>query len=133
MESNWGRVYYSNLLASAPLIFTFAGNESELDALKSMTFAGAGGVLLSVFLGAAMSYFAWSARSALSATSFTVVGNTCKILTIIINMSLWDKHASPFGVVCLLFCLGAAYFYKQAPMRKEKTIEQEDKQQLLPK
>jgi len=130
MDSNWGRVYYSNLLASAPLIFTFAGDGSELDALRSITTSGILAVTLSVALGAAMSYFAWSARSLLSATSFTIVGNVCKLLTIAINMVLWDKHASPFGVMCLLFCLGAAFFYKQAPLRREEKNQEEV--ELLP-
>mmetsp|Transcript_12177 Transcript_12177/g.16985 ORF Transcript_12177/g.16985 Transcript_12177/m.16985 type:complete len:323 (-) Transcript_12177:300-1268(-) len=142
MNSNWGRVYYSNLLASAPLIFTFAGDTSELEALKNCSSSALLTVMLSVVLGAAMSYFAWSARSLLSATSFTVVGNVCKLLTIVINVMLWNKHASPIGIVCLLFCLGAAYFYKQAPLRKdfvEKTatdsteMKTQQGKQLLPK
>ena len=107
-------------------------------------------------LGAAMSYFAWAARSTISATSFTIVGNMvrcrplpvhavpcvrdqawpggrltaepparapqCKILTIVINVLLWDKHASAFGIVCLLGCLAAAFVYKQAPLRGDKNI-----------
>jgi GDP-mannose transporter len=133
MDSNWGRVYYSNLLASAPLIFTFAGDASELEALRGMDTAAAVAVGVSVVLGAAMSYFAWSARALLSATSFTVVGNVCKLLTIAINVVIWDKHASPVGIVCLLFCLGAAYFYKQAPLRAEAKDENDGKELQLPK
>jgi len=119
MNSNWGRVYYSNLLASLPLIFTFIGDGSEMEAVQNMSFQAGMIVMLGVVLGAAMSYFAWMARSLLSATSFTVVGNVCKLMTICINVLLWDKHASQIGIVFLLFCLGSAYFYKQAPMRKE--------------
>jgi len=135
MESNWGRVYYSNFLASVPLIFTFVGDASEIDALKNMDLSAFLAVALSVVLGAAMSYFAWSARSLLSATSFTVVGNVCKLLTICINVFIWDKHASAFGIICLLFCLAAAYFYKQAPMRADSKIDMDDggKDKLLPK
>jgi len=133
MDSNWGRVYYSNLLASAPLIFTFAGDASELEALRGMDKAAAVAVGVSVVLGAAMSYFAWSARALLSATSFTVVGNVCKLLTISINVVMWDKHASPVGIVCLLFCLGSAYFYKQAPLRAEAKDENDGKELQLPK
>uniref|UniRef100_A0A7S4I608 Sugar phosphate transporter domain-containing protein n=1 Tax=Odontella aurita TaxID=265563 RepID=A0A7S4I608_9STRA len=132
MDSNWGRVYYSNLLASIPLVFTFIGDPSELEAIRHASAPAMMSVALSVALGAAMSYFAWMARSLLSATSFTVVGNTCKLLTILINMSLWDKHASQVGIVCLIFCLAAAYFYKQAPMRLERKGD-ENKEGLLPK
>ena len=52
--------------------------------------------------GVAMSYFAFLCRAAVSATSFTVIGNVCKILTVLINISIWDKHASPLGLGALL-------------------------------
>lgn len=134
MRSNWGRVFYSNLLASAPLVFTFVGDADEIAALKNIDAPAATAVFVSVLLGAAMSYFAWMARSLLSAASFTVVGNVCKVLTIAINVSLWDKHASLFGIGCLLFCLGSAYFYKQAPMRADaKDDVLKDRKPLLPK
>lgn len=119
MDSTWGRVYYSNLLASVPLFIPFFSDPNEMETLQSMNSHAAFAVGLSVFLGAAMSYFAWAARSALSATSFTIVGNVCKLLTITINVLIWDKHASSFGIMCLLFCLGAAFFYEQAPLRAE--------------
>jgi len=130
MDSNWGRVYYSNLLACVPLIVPFLSDPKEMEALTNIDSHAAIAVGVSVLLGAAMSYFAWAARSLLSATSFTIVGNACKLLTIIINVIIWDKHASTFGVMCLLFCLGAAYFYKQAPMRAE-VKSGEGKQDLI--
>lgn len=130
MDSNWGRVYYSNLLASIPLIIPFLTDPNEIETLRNMDSRAAFAVGLSVFLGAAMSYFAWAARSLLSATSFTIVGNVCKLLTIVINVMIWDKHASSFGILCLLFCLGAAFFYKQAPMRADAKTD-EGKQDLI--
>jgi len=131
MQSNWGRVFYSNFLASLPLVFTFINDTDEIAALKNMDASAAMAVFVSVALGVGMSYFAWMARSLLSATSFTVVGNVCKILTIVINVSLWDKHASSFGIGCLMFCLAAAFFYKQAPMRADS--KDSDDKPLLPK
>jgi len=131
MQSNWGRVFYSNLLASLPLVFTLFNDPEEITALKNMSADAAFAVFVSVALGVGMSYFAWMARSLLSAASFTVVGNTCKVLTIVINVSLWDKHASGFGIGCLIFCLVAAYFYKQAPMRSDS--KDSDEKPLLPK
>ncbi|KAL9180686.1 hypothetical protein ACHAXT_011139 [Thalassiosira profunda] len=133
MRSNWGRVFYSNFLASLPLVFTLFGNSDEFAALKNISFSAAMAVFISVALGVGMSYFAWMARDLLSAASFTVVGNTCKILTIALNVSLWDKHASPFGIACLLFCLGAAYFYKQAPLRADSKDHDTEGKSLLPK
>ena len=114
MESNWGRVLYSNLLASLPLFFMALG---EQEAIQNASTEALMVVMVTVVLGTAMSYYAWLARSLVSATLFTILGNVCKVVSIGINVSLWDKHASPFGIACLMFCLVAAYFYKQAPLR----------------
>mmetsp|Transcript_11005 Transcript_11005/g.23262 ORF Transcript_11005/g.23262 Transcript_11005/m.23262 type:complete len:330 (+) Transcript_11005:164-1153(+) len=136
MESNWGRVFYSNFLASLPLVFTYINDSDEIEALRTISFSAGMAVFLSVALGVGMSYFAWLARSLLSAASFTVVGNVCKVLTIAINVMLWDKHASAFGIGCLMFCLTAAYFYQQAPMRSDAKDSDDGGQStksLLPK
>ena len=118
MESNWGRVLYSNLLASIPLFFMMG---SEVETIRNATPEALMVVMVTVVLGTAMSYYAWLARSLVSATLFTILGNVCKVVSIGINVSLWDKHASPFGIACLLFSLGAAYFYKQAPLREKQS------------
>ncbi|GAB5361635.1 hypothetical protein AAMO2058_000729500 [Amorphochlora amoebiformis] len=129
MSSNWGKVYYSNLLACVPLLILAVGNQ-EVDIIsEAPSFSAIIAVGLSCVLGVAMSYFAWLARSLISATYFTVVGNTCKIITIIINRVIWDKHASNTGLGFLLLCLVAAYYYKQAP--KRKSIQQEVKMDKL--
>jgi GDP-mannose transporter len=119
MQSTWGRVFYSNFLASVPLVFTFINDDDEIAALKSISFSASVAVFISVALGVGMSYFAWMARERLSAASFTVVGNICKILTIAMNVLLWEKHASSTGIACLMFCLAAAGLYKQAPLRAD--------------
>ncbi len=45
------------------------------------------------------------------------VGILCKILTVVINYFIWDKHASLAGIGCLGVCLAAGTFYQQAPKR----------------
>jgi hypothetical protein len=42
----------------------------------------------------------------------------CKVLTVKINMCLWDKHASPVEMAFLALGLIAGAFYEQAPMRE---------------
>ena len=79
------------------------------------------------FLSLSLSLFRESAsrrlaRSLVSATLFTILGNVCKVITIGINVAIWDKHATPFGIACLMFCLVAAYFYEQAPLRADAAI-----------
>lgn len=90
-------------------------------------------LLFSCALGVAMSYFAFLARKAVSevfimrdnrvlfaawclqmnktcvffqvsATYFSILGNVCKFITIIINFAIWDKHATPAGLGWLTVC-----------------------------
>jgi len=119
MESNWGRVFYCNLLASIPLI---PSSYAELMSGKmEWTVNSVTALSASCLLGCGISYFAFLCRKALSATSFTVVGNCCKIATVVINYFIWDLHATPTGIAFLLVSLVSAFFYQQAPMRKSTT------------
>merc|ERR1719189_3122773 len=94
---------------------SIAGQEA---AVVEWTQFGIAILLVSCLLGIAMSYFAYLARSSVSATYFTIIGNVCKILTVIMNQLIWELHANFVGVCSLLFCLACAYLYRQAPMRK---------------
>jgi len=119
-RSNWGRVYYLNLLSAMPLFVTFIWNQELAEEGVQWNFASITFLVISCVLGLAMSYFAFLARHAVSATSFTVLGNVCKINTVVINLLIWDKHANLPGFCALLICLICAYFYQQAPMRSNK-------------
>ena len=44
--------------------------------------------------GLGMSYFSFALRAVISATSFSVIGNVCKVLTILVNLLIWDNHSS---------------------------------------
>eukprot|EP00924_Labyrinthula_sp_SR-Ha-C_P009417 snap_masked-scaffold_2-processed-gene-23.35-mRNA-1 protein AED:0.03 eAED:0.03 QI:0/-1/0/1/-1/1/1/0/295 len=117
--STWERVYYTNLIALLPLGISFMVN-GEVYKLNSGDINSVSLFFLTVscIIGTGISYFAFLAREALSAAYFTVVGNTCKVLTIILNHLYWDKHATPQGLMSLGVCLVAAAMYKQAPKRK---------------
>ena len=58
----------------------------------------------------------------MSATTFTVIGILCKLGTLVVNTLMWDKHASPTGMSCLLVCMTAGFFYQQAPMRASAVL-----------
>ena len=63
MASNWGRVYYNNLLALAPLLATGAVTD-ELTAFRQHSSAvGLGWCMASCVAGTGMSYFAWAEKS----------------------------------------------------------------------
>jgi drug/metabolite transporter (DMT)-like permease len=67
-------------------------------------------------------YTSWSCIELVSATSYTLVGVVNKFLTVLLNVLIWDKHSSPFGLLAVCLCLGGGVFYEQAPMRQDPRI-----------
>jgi hypothetical protein len=74
-------------------------------------------LILSGVIGVGISYSGWWCREILSATAYTLVGVTNKIITIFLNILLGNEHASPTGIFWLVVCLSASIFYKQAPIK----------------
>ena len=56
-----------------------------------------------------------------------------KLLTILVNILIWDNHANLMGIVSLGMCLVGAALYKPSKMRKKKTQQSDDvvKKRLL--
>jgi GDP-mannose transporter len=46
-----------------------------------------------------------------------MIGVLNKLVTVALNILLWDKHSSPLGTAFLLVCLAGGAFYEQAPLR----------------
>uniref|UniRef100_A0A453KL81 Sugar phosphate transporter domain-containing protein n=1 Tax=Aegilops tauschii subsp. strangulata TaxID=200361 RepID=A0A453KL81_AEGTS len=105
--NTWGFVLYNNLLSLmiSPIFCWF-----QLDAFVA--------VALSCLFGLLISFFGFAARKAISATAFTVTGVVNKFLTVAINVTIWDKHASAFGLVSLLFTLAGGVLYQQSVTAK---------------
>lgn len=129
--TTWSRVFYTNLIASFPLLVAIflTGEFSKVQKVLSQNVSSLMSfelssclpllfLLLSIAIGCSIAFFSFRARAAVSATYFTVVGNACKILTVVINIMMWNNHATAPGVGCLLVALCASFFYKQAPMRE---------------
>lgn len=120
--TTWTQVYYTNILAS-PVLFLILAGTGEIETLLNFDWERSSvfWLVMSCVLGVCIAYFSFLARAAVSATYFTVIGNTCKVLTVFINVIMWDLHATPAGLFSLFICLVGAYFYKQAPMRTPKS------------
>jgi solute carrier family 35 protein len=131
VDSNWGRVFYTNLWAC--LIAGCLTAATEPHTLMTFTWTWQSGCALGVscVLGVAMSYFAFLCRAQVSATHFTVIGNICKVVTVLINICIWDKHASPTGICFLLICLVAAFLYKPSPLRSDADPPNPEQVQLV--
>ncbi|EFJ47374.1 hypothetical protein VOLCADRAFT_105165 [Volvox carteri f. nagariensis] len=116
--TNWSRVYYTNAIALGPLLLALplAGEQDRLSSVVWTSNVWVP-VLLSCLMGICMSHSAYLLRDTVSATLFTIVGILCKIITVVINVLIWDKHATPAGIGFLLVCVFAGTFYEQAPKR----------------
>ncbi|XRB17740.1 sugar phosphate transporter domain-containing protein [Pseudoscourfieldia marina] len=117
--TTWERSYYQNLL-SIPLSLTFLLWSGEFSTLLDERWAQSITWLsLSCVVGVAMSYLSTKARELVSAASFAVLGNICKLGTIFVNTMMWDVHATSEGLIALLFAILGCTVYQQAPLRKE--------------
>jgi GDP-mannose transporter len=117
----WGAVYYTNTLAVLPMFLLGFGVFGEGARFGSFewTPAGCGALALSCVLGTAISWAGFNCRNNISATSFTVVGVMNKMLTVLVNCLIWDRHASGQGLMYLFLCIAGGVVYKQAPLRPE--------------
>jgi len=119
--TSWSRVYYQNILAALPMCIVACTLESAPLNLCSgwvgPTWLGVSIIAISCGMGCAMSFFSFKAREALTATGFTVVGNTCKVLSVFVNVLIWDKHATAGGLFALCFCVVGGIVYKPANLR----------------
>jgi len=115
-------------------MLVLGATNGELDgspqALASVPFAGILVILFSCVTGLMIGYTGWKCRSLISATTFTLVGVVNKFLTILLNVLIWDKHSTSFGLGAVCCCLLAGSFYQQAPMRETMDAEREKEEQI---
>lgn len=142
--NTWGLVLYNNLeaLLLFPLELLIMGelkkikheisDESDWHSFQVILPVG-----LSCLFGLAISFFGFSCRRAISATGFTVLGIVNKLLTVVINLVIWDKHSTFVGTVGLLICMLGGVMYQQSTSSKPKAVseatvqETEEQQNLL--
>ncbi|KAK2653529.1 hypothetical protein Ddye_013385 [Dipteronia dyeriana] len=142
--NTWGLVLYNNLeaLVLFPLELLIMGELKKIkheitDESDWHSFGVVLPVGLSCIFGLAISFFGFSCRRAISATGFTVLGIVNKLLTVVINFVIWDKHSTFVGTVGLLICLIGGVMYQQSTSNKPKTmndtkeLESEEEQQKL--
>merc|ERR1711924_497477 len=115
----WGSVFYTNVLALGPmsLLFLMSG---ELERLADMTIGAAEleALLLACVVGIGISWSGWNCREKTSATTYTLLGVISKLISVLLNVMIWDKHATPTGICWLVVCIFSSSFYRQAPLRK---------------
>ncbi|XP_064978698.1 GDP-mannose transporter GONST3-like [Musa acuminata AAA Group] len=133
--NTWGLVLYNNLeaLMLFPLELLIMGELKKMkhdisDESNWYSFSVVLPVALSCLFGLAISFFGFSCRRAISATGFTVLGIVNKLLTVVINLVIWDKHSTLIGTIGLLICMFGGVMYQQSTT-KPKKAETETKSQ----
>ncbi|XP_030538243.1 GDP-mannose transporter GONST3 [Rhodamnia argentea] len=141
--NTWGLVLYNNLeaLLLFPLELLIMGELKKIkheisDESDWYSFQVVLPVGLSCIFGLAISFFGFSCRRAISATGFTVLGIVNKLLTVVINLVIWDKHSKLLGTVGLLICMIGGVMYQQStskpkPAKEVEAKENEEEQQQL--
>lgn len=116
----WGSVLYTNALALGPcgLLAVSTGELSKFPGLRLDLF-GLAVLTLCCVLGIGMNWSGWNCRSRISAASYTLLGVACKLISVLLNVLIWDKHATMAGAMWLIVCLVSSTFYRQAPMRNK--------------
>ncbi|XRB07572.1 GDP-mannose transporter [Pycnococcus provasolii] len=95
----WGRCYYQNAL-SIPFTLVLGALFGETHKFTEQAWDTYAIVWLvaSCIAAVGISYMSFLLRDLVSATSFSVIGNVCKIATIGVNYAIWDIHATLYGV-----------------------------------
>lgn len=123
--TNWGRVYYTNILAGLIMAAVFPFAKSEHAVLRAVHFTTPQLLLLflSCLMGTCMSHASYLMRSNVSATTGVVVGMVCKLLSVALNCLIWDQHATPIQLAFLLVGLFGGTMFQQQPMRKQPALK----------
>jgi hypothetical protein len=76
-------------------------------------------IIYTIYITLLYRYTTWLCRGIVSATTFTLVGVINKFLTVLLNVLIWDKHSTVFGIFAVCVCLLSGSFYQQAPRRDD--------------
>lgn len=75
----------------------------------------------SCLIGTVLSYSGLTLRGFTSATTYTVVGVVCKMLSILLNeATVGEDKNNFFRLFTVVFCIGCSSLYRQAPLRADK-------------
>jgi len=114
----WEKTYYQNTMGIPVLAAIMLVTEDLSDFFAALFAASAGGlavVLLSCAVGLCQSLAGTISRDLLSPTSFNILGNASKPLTILIGAYLFQTHNSWQAVLGLVLVLVSGAMYSLAP------------------
>jgi GDP-mannose transporter len=115
--TNWERSFYQNAMA-VPLMIALAlfSGETGVAATSILDHRAWPSIAASCLAGVGLSYFSFALCEAVSATTFTVIGNVCKVLSILVNVLMANQHSSESPIFLL-----SSYFPFQFVWRVKRT------------
>ncbi|EKX53212.1 hypothetical protein GUITHDRAFT_100922 [Guillardia theta CCMP2712] len=121
--NSWDRTFYNNLMTLfvfLPGIFLLGEHETihVLTARGQLTSWSILLLLLSCIWGTAISFLGFLCLEHVTATSFNVMGNANKLLTLVLNSLIWDQHASLQANIFLLTSLVGSAMYGEVRRRE---------------
>mmetsp|Transcript_48685 Transcript_48685/g.152835 ORF Transcript_48685/g.152835 Transcript_48685/m.152835 type:complete len:341 (-) Transcript_48685:42-1064(-) len=124
--TSWGRTYYNNLmtfLVFLPGVFVLGEHRTifNLEKEGGLNIQALTLLFLSCVWGTAISFLGFFCLEYVTATTFNVMGNANKILTLVVNGLLWDQHATLQANLCLAVSLIGAGLYGEAKRRQGNT------------
>jgi len=119
LTSMWSSVLYTNGLSCMPTsgIGFISGEYGRLGDVVWTTH-GVFWLGASCVVGTGISWAGFKCQSIITAAAYTVVGVVNKMLTVLLNVLIWDAHASGIGIASLIVCVLGGAFYQQAPLRE---------------
>ena len=112
--STWTRVYYNNALSIPMAVLSSIVAVGSVVFATTLTPSAICAVGVSCVVGVAISYAGFNLRCLVSATSFTIVGVVCKIITVLLNDMIWTQHSTAIGHFGLLICIASGFAYERA-------------------
>merc|ERR1712157_531112 len=120
------RTFYTNLIMSVALGPIAGRSMQSPEAIGFFLFFNTKDMFPTLVLsascvfGPSISSLGFASRQILSAANFELVGLSCKLISILINVILWSRHATYVGLTAVVISLFAASFYKEESPRSAK-------------
>eukprot|EP01038_Epipyxis_sp_PR26KG_P013465 gene13465-18061_t len=122
MDTPWGPILYCNLLAIVPM-FTIAYLTGEFDNLdEKLSEMPANAAMMLTFCciaGTLIGYTGWLCRSMISMTLYNMLSLINKLITLFLNLTVWNKHASHVAEFAVFFCVIAGSFHSRVSTPKD--------------
>jgi solute carrier family 35 len=115
--SSWEKSFLNNLLATPAVLGIVIAVEDPAKVLEDMRTLSASGwsvLILSCVMGLGISMSGTKCRDVLSATSFDVLGNCTKYLTLGLSALLLDTQNSPASIFGICIALSGTVLYSPA-------------------